>query len=223
MEGNETMKEKLLKNSPAAIALLIGGLTAAAGAALRNALSPEACPSDMEMLDSIMEELRYGDNNTIGVLGQDSRRNAHLVKKVERRAKNEGLFDVVVVTTISNKPNYRKIQDEIAESLGLRFDGQNIGVAGKKSISCLPKVFSFKNYKLDDENEIESRARRLRPRMLAEDRILVILHDVCSNGVDLDKVGIPYGAYHTGCKFLLTSASQDVLSNHMNAQKIFIT
>ncbi|MED6195817.1 hypothetical protein PIB30_041533 [Stylosanthes scabra] len=145
------------------------------------------------------------------------------VKKVERRAKNEGLFDVVVVTIISNKPNYRKIQDEIAEALGLRFDGQNIGVADKKSIACLPKVFSLKNYyKLNDENEIESRARRLRPRMLAEDRILVILSDVCSNGVDLDKVGIPYGIYHTGCKLLLTSSGEDVLSNHMSAQKIFI-
>ncbi|KAL1335836.1 hypothetical protein HN51_030286 [Arachis hypogaea] len=220
MDGKEKMKEKLEKYSPTAIALLIGELTAMAGAAIKNALSREACPSTTALLDDIMEELRYGHNDTIGVLGPDLRLNANLVEKVARRVENEGLFDAVVTTTVSNKPNYRKIQDEIARSLGLRFDGENTGTGvAKKGLRWLPKVFGSRNDKLNDE--IESRARRLRPRMLAEEKILVILRDVCSNGVDLEKVGIPYGIYHTGCKLLLTSASEDVLSNHMSAQRIF--
>ncbi|XP_057740924.1 uncharacterized protein LOC130958053 [Arachis stenosperma] len=221
MDGKEKMKEKLENYSPTAIALLIGELTAMAGAAIKNALSREACPSTTALLDDIMEELRYGHNDTIGVLGPDLRLNANLVEKVARRVENEGLFDAVVATTVSNKPNYGKIQDEIARSLGLRFDGENSGTGvAKKGIRWLPKVFGSRNNKLNND-EIESRARRLRPRMLAEEKILVILRDVCSNGVDLEKVGIPYGIYHTGCKLLLTSASEDVLSNHMSAQRIF--
>ncbi|MED6145583.1 hypothetical protein PIB30_026575 [Stylosanthes scabra] len=223
MTGKEIVKEKLEWYSPKLIAILIGQSIAAVGAGIRNALSREACPSTTALLDDIMEELRTGNSNTIGVLGTDLRINANLVKKVTRRAQNEGLFDAVVMTTISNKPSYGKIQDEIAKALEFRFDGENIGgTRSNKSKRWLPKVFGLKKGKLMNDEKIESRARRLRPRMLAEDKILVILLDVCGNGVDLDKVGIPYGAYHTGCKLLLTSASADVLSNHMSAQKLFI-
>ena len=153
----------------------------------------EACRSRTVALNGIMEALTCGDNNIIGVLGPESTENADLLEKVSRRAKRDGLFDVVVMATVSHKPNNTRIQDEIAEALGLKFG---------------------------DEKDVAKRAKRLRERILMEQKILVILHDLCK-GLDLDKVGIPYGADHTGCKLLLTSASEEVLSKEMHAQKIF--
>ncbi|MED6195818.1 hypothetical protein PIB30_041534 [Stylosanthes scabra] len=178
-------------------------------------------PYGKDMSDVITSEVRYGSNHIIGVLGLDSVLTTYVVEKVKRRVENEGLFDAVVMVTVTNKPNYKKIQDEIAKALGMKLDDDNIGVA-KKGIRWRDITWGFRKNKLNDE--IESRARRFHPRMLAEDKILVILHDLCSKakGVDLDKVGIPYGTYHTGCKLLLTSTNEDVLSNHMSAQKIFI-
>ena len=67
-------------------------------------------------------------------------------------------------------------------------------------------------------------AERLSERipLLMEQKILVnvILRDLYK-GLDLEKVGIPHGADHAGCKLLLTSASEEVLSKEMHAQKIF--
>ena len=158
-----------------------------------NAFYREACQSRTEALDGIMEALTSGHNNTIGVCGPESTANADVVEKVSRRAKKDGLFDVIVIAIVSRKPNNRRIQDEIAEALGLKFD---------------------------DEKDVAKRARRLRERILMEQKVLVILRDLCRS-LDLDVVGIPYGADHTGCKLLLTSASEEVLSNQMHAQKIF--
>ncbi|QHO14751.1 uncharacterized protein DS421_10g288970 [Arachis hypogaea] len=87
----------------------------------------------------------------------------NLEKIVKRRVeKDASLFGAVVMTTVSNEPNYRNIQDDIAKALKLSFDGENIGVKTKKSKRWLPKVFGSKNGGRFNDEIIESRARRLR-------------------------------------------------------------
>lgn len=146
----------------------------------------------------------------------------NLEKIVKRRVeKDASLFGAVVMTTVSNEPNYRNIQDDIAKALKLSFDGENIGVKTKKSKRWLPKVFGSKNGGRFNDEIIESRARRLRQRMLDENKILVILFDVCSNGLDLDKVGIPYGTCHAGCKLLVTAL--DTLQRYRAGTRTYST
>ncbi|TYG95884.1 hypothetical protein ES288_A11G303900v1 [Gossypium darwinii] len=50
--------------------------------------------------------------------------------------------------------------------------------------------------------------------------VLIILDDLWKK-LDLAEVGIPFGSQHKGCKILLTSRYQNVLSNGMDATKTF--
>jgi hypothetical protein len=104
------------------------------------------------------------------------------VEEVKQIAKQLKLFDKVVMTHVSQNPDFKTIQGEIADLLGLRFD----------------------------EETIFGRANRLRQRIKMEKSILVILDNIWSM-LDLKKVGIPIGNEHNGCKLLMTSRNQDVL------------
>ena len=48
-----------------------------------------------------------------------------LAKEVARKAKNGKLFDQIVFTEVSQNPNIKKIQGEIAFKLGLKFDEES--------------------------------------------------------------------------------------------------
>ncbi|WJX17425.1 hypothetical protein P8452_07346 [Trifolium repens] len=98
------------------------------------------------------------------------------------KAKQLKLFDKVVITHVSQNPDFKTIQGEIADLLGLRFD----------------------------EETIFGRANRLRQRIKMDKSILVILDNIWSM-LDLKKVGIPIGNEHNGCKLLMTCRNQDVL------------
>ena len=174
-----------------------------------------AWPSRKEAIDDTVEALTCGHYNTIGVLGPESPGNADILKKVKRRAKRDGLFDVVVRATVSDKPNNREIQDKIAKALGLRFDDKKDVAKRAGRLRIGKALFCIR----DDVKDESERANTLRERIQRENKVLVMLHDLC-RGIDLDEVGIPYGAAHPGCMLLLTSASEEVLSEDMHAQKI---
>ncbi|KAI8004060.1 Disease resistance protein [Camellia lanceoleosa] len=114
-----------------------------------------------------------------------------MVKEVAKRAKEEKLFDEVVMAVVSQSPNEMKIQGEIGDNLGLEFK---------------------------EETE-RGRANRLCERLRGTKRILVILDDVWKR-LELNDIGIPFGDGHRGCKILLTSRF-DNACNDMNAQKKF--
>ena len=131
----------------------------------------------------------------------------HLVQEIAKEVKNDKLFDVVLMVTIS-QTNLERIQDEIAEQLGLRFE---------------------------ERTSSSGRANRLCERIKKEKTILIILDDLREK-IDMDKLGIPsldtwgkmnpekvgvplkddYKSY----KLLLTSRSQDILQKN-DAQKNF--
>ncbi|XP_039683128.1 uncharacterized protein [Medicago truncatula] len=132
--------------------------------------------------DDIVKALADLNSHNIGVYGLGGVGKTTLVEKVAVIAKKNKMFDKVVTTHVSENPDFKTIQGEIADSLGLQFV----------------------------EETVLGRANRLRQRIKMEKNILVILDDIWSI-LDLKKVGIPFGNKHNGCKLLMTSRNQDVL------------
>ncbi|KAI7997124.1 Disease resistance protein [Camellia lanceoleosa] len=143
------------------------------------------------IMNDVMEALKDDRFHMIAICGMGGVGKTTMVKEVAKRAKEEKLFDEVVMAVVSQSPNERKIQGEIGDKLGLEF-----------------------------KEETESgRADRLRERLRGTKRILVILDDVWEC-LELNDIGIPFGDGHRGCKILLTSRF-DHICNDMNAQKKF--
>ncbi|KAK9291467.1 hypothetical protein L1049_019415 [Liquidambar formosana] len=139
-----------------------------------------------------MEALKDDQINMIGIYGMGGVGKTTLVKEVAKQAEDhKDQFDEVVMAVVSQTPNFIKIQDEIADKLGLNF------VAKSES----------------------GRARELYDRIMQKKRSLVILDDIWER-VELEAIGIPSGANHKGCKIVLTSRKKDVC-NRMGTQKDF--
>ncbi|XP_031270765.1 uncharacterized protein LOC116129150 [Pistacia vera] len=174
----------------------------------------EAFDSRMQVLQEIMDTLKDVNVNMIGVYGMGGVGKTTLVKKVAWLTKENKLFDEVAVAEVTQTPDYKKIQEQIAFDLGLEF-GQ--------------------------ESEYQ-RAGLLRNRIKKEKNVLVIFDNIWTK-VDLDAIGIPFGdaegernddtiGIHLvdaerernddktrRCTILLTSRRQDLLSKDMNTQK----
>ncbi|KAJ7942942.1 Disease resistance protein [Quillaja saponaria] len=166
----------------------------------------EAYESRAKILNEIMEALKDPDLDMIGLYGLGGVGKTTLLEDIVRKAEKDNLFDVVVMTTVTQTQEVYKIQKEIAEMLGM---------------------------KLGEDSEI-IRASRLHDRLKQEKNVLVMLDDLWER-VDLSKIGIPFGSEHRGskigipfgsehkgCKLLLTSRDQEVLTNKMDAKKSFL-
>ncbi|XWS58810.1 hypothetical protein CRYUN_Cryun08bG0065600 [Craigia yunnanensis] len=152
----------------------------------------EAFDSRKQVFDEIMEALKDASINMLGVYGMGGVGKTTLVKEVARQVKEDKLFDSVVMAAVTQTPDIQKIQNQIADILGLKFD----------------------------EQSLTGRAHRLCERLKKEKTVLVVLDDIWVR-LDLEEVGIPLGDQQKGCKILLTSRDQDVLSNGMDAKKTF--
>ncbi|KAH1045584.1 hypothetical protein J1N35_036368, partial [Gossypium stocksii] len=150
----------------------------------------EEFESRTSILNGIMEALKDDSVSVVGVHGMGGIGKTTLVKEIARKVKGK-LFDSVVIATVTQAIDIEKIQNQIADFLGLKFEEQ----------SMVGKAF------------------RLRER-LKKERVLVVLDDIWGK-VDIEEVGIPLGDEHKGCKLLLTSRELNVLSNGMDAQKNF--
>ncbi|XP_050245316.1 uncharacterized protein LOC126693402 [Quercus robur] len=147
--------------------------------------------SRTKMRREVLEALRADKVNMIAICGMGGIGKTTMAKEIAKRAKDDKLFDEVVMAVVSQTPGLEMIQGQIAEMLGLEFDEE---------------------YPL-------ARAERLRKRLMDSKSVLVILDDVW-DAVDLEAVGIPYGGEHNRCKLLLTSRSEDACTR-MKTQKIF--
>ncbi|KAI7996908.1 Disease resistance protein [Camellia lanceoleosa] len=141
--------------------------------------------------NDVMEALKDDRFHMIAICGMGGVGKTTMVKEVAKRANKEKLFDEVVMAVVSQIPDKRKIQGEIGDKLGLKFE---------------------------EETE-RGRADRLCERLKGTKRILVILDDVWKR-LELNDIGIPFRDVHSGCKILLTSRFDNVC-NSMNAQKKF--
>ncbi|TYI08386.1 hypothetical protein ES332_A10G294800v1 [Gossypium tomentosum] len=141
--------------------------------------------------NGIMEALKDDSVSVIGVYGMGGIGKTTLAKEIASKVKGK-LFDSVVIATVTQAIDVEKIQNQIADLLGLKLEEQSM--VGK--------------------------ALRLRERLKKEVRILVVLDDIWAK-IDIEEVGIPLGDEHKGCKLLLTSKELNILSNEMDAQKCF--
>ncbi|XP_057512330.1 disease resistance protein At4g27190-like [Actinidia eriantha] len=139
----------------------------------------------------IMKALDDENINVIGICGMGGVGKTTIVEEVFRQANAEKKFDMIVMVVVSQTPNVTKIQDDVAQKLGLKLE--NFGNA--------------------------ERVSALTVRIKREKKILIILDDVWKR-LELEEVGVPFGEDHKGCKILLTSRSEDVCSE-MDAQKTF--
>ncbi|KAL5809788.1 hypothetical protein ACOSQ3_030479 [Xanthoceras sorbifolium] len=161
------------------------------------------------IFDDLMQALKEADVNFIGVYGMGGVGKTTLVNKVVRKAVEDKLFDVVVMVDVTEIPEIKNIQGQIADKLGLKFQ----------------------------EESLNGRAARLRLRLEKEKRVLVVLDNIWAK-LDLYSVGIPLGGEEKRSalqeedqkgrnneqrlfKILLTSRNLDVLRDYMNTQKEF--
>ena len=147
--------------------------------------------SRTKMRKEVLEALRTDKVNMIAICGMGGIGKTTMAKEVAKRAKDDKLFDEVVMVVVSQNQDLRSIQVHIAEMLGLQLV----------------------------EDSLLARAERLRKRLMDSKSVLIILDDVW-DALDLEDVGIPYGGQQNKCKILLTSRSEEACTQ-MKTQKIF--
>ncbi|KEH42482.1 NB-ARC domain disease resistance protein [Medicago truncatula] len=150
----------------------------------------EALDSRTSILNEIMLELKNPNIFMIGVHGMGGVGKTTLVKELAWKAENDGSFSSVVMATITDSPDVKKIQGQIVDALDMRFN----------------------------KEMIEGRAIQLRKRITKEKSILVILDDIWGR-LELEEVGIPCGDDHKGCKLVVISEDLNVLNREMGTQK----
>ncbi|KAK9024508.1 hypothetical protein V6N11_004667 [Hibiscus sabdariffa] len=140
--------------------------------------------SSKTAFNQIVQALKDDNISMVGLWGMGGVGKTTLVHEVGKQvqAQNPKLFDKVVITTVSQKPNFEAIQDQIAKYIG--FDMKTGD--GRRS-----------------EQELWLRLKK-------EERILIILDDVWTYVNIKEKIGIPVGEDHKGCKVLLTTRLQQV-------------
>ncbi|KAI9112197.1 hypothetical protein K1719_016720 [Acacia pycnantha] len=153
------------------------------GVGSTSATSSEKLESRKKIKEDIVLALRDPHISRVGVYGLGGVGKSTLVKEVAKQVKDDKLFDKVVMANISQVADLERIQYEIADFLGLRFE----------------------------EKTIIGKAARLQQRIKNERSILVILDDIWEI-LELDKLGVPLND-HKGCKLLLISRKLDILQN----------
>ncbi|XP_058071056.1 probable disease resistance protein At4g27220 [Magnolia sinica] len=115
-----------------------------------------------------------------------------LMKQVARKVNSEELFQEAIMVNLTQKPELKKIQDQIAEQLGLELKEESQVVrAGKLS-------------------------ERLTQDLLKGKKILLIFDNLWER-LDLDDIGIPLEWNDRGCKITFTTRKVEVCS-HMKSQ-----
>ncbi|GAU33591.1 hypothetical protein TSUD_359690 [Trifolium subterraneum] len=140
-----------------------------------------------EKYKELSDALKDDNNYITGLHGMGGTGKTTLAFKVGKDLKQSEQFAYVVDTIVSSTPDVKKIQDDIAGTLGLKWEDCNESDRHKKLISRLTKG----------------------------DKILVILDDVWNQDhpFNFDAIGIPEQGSHKGCRVLVTSRSQETLKN----------
>ncbi|XP_039119644.1 probable disease resistance protein At4g27220 isoform X2 [Dioscorea cayenensis subsp. rotundata] len=130
----------------------------------------------------ILEALKVEAVHIIGLCGMGGGGKTTLVKEVAKQAKKQNLFGEVVMVTVSQNIDLKRIQTVIAESLGLIFE----------------------------EKSVEVRAVKLADRLRGtEKKVMVILDDLWEP-LKLSVVGIQLPEMAATCKVVITTRNKDV-------------
>ncbi|KAI8562181.1 hypothetical protein RHMOL_Rhmol03G0014800 [Rhododendron molle] len=140
----------------------------------------------------IMDALKDSNVNKIGVYGLGGVGKTTLVKEVGDQML--GTFKQVAIAVVSKDLNVKEVQSKLAGSLDFKFKAE-----------------------ADDQ---EGRTTELWNKFRNGDEYLVILDDIWEK-VDLKAIGIPITDGKTGCKVVLTSRNEDLLSRRMEVNRNF--
>ncbi|KAF6143631.1 hypothetical protein GIB67_012430 [Kingdonia uniflora] len=114
----------------------------------------------------VIQALMDDQTKLVGIYGMGGVGKTTLMKEIRKKVEETKLFDKVVFATVSQNPDLRGIQTQIAESLGMRIE----------------------------EESIPARAAKLSARLKQEKSILLMLDDLWTRleltdvGMDLDEV-----------------------------------
>lgn len=150
-------------------------------------------PTRKSIMIEVIEKLKDEDFRRVGICGMGGVGKTTFVKEVIKVLQvDHKLFDEVVMAVVSQNPDYRKIQGQIGDALGLKFDKETI----------------------------QGRACQLHDRLKKINSVLVVLDDVWTE-LDFESIGIPNSnEHHKNCKVLFTSRVEDVCYK-MRSQKNF--
>ncbi|KAG6672370.1 hypothetical protein I3842_16G054300, partial [Carya illinoinensis] len=140
---------------------------------------------------NVLEALRDEKIDMIALCGMGGIGKTEMAKEIARRVKADSLFNKVAIAVVSQKADLIKVQDEIAEQLGLELH----------------------------EKTLVGRASQLYSRLMDSKSVMVILDDVWEP-LDLAAIGVIDAVKQKSCKILLTSRNEDTC-NWMRIQKIF--
>ncbi|KAB5529251.1 hypothetical protein DKX38_019332 [Salix brachista] len=228
----ESIEEKAVKISRRGKFDRVSYLPARRGIGDRSVKDYEAFESRRHVLDEILEALKDNDVNLVGVYGMAGVGKTTIVKKVAEQVKANRIFDVVVLAVVSKTPNLRRIQEEIADGLGFKFEAETDRVRAERLRERLEretKVLERETKALEEPKVLERETKALEretkaleePKVLErETKVLVILDDIWER-LDLDDVGIPSGSDNRGCKILMTSRDRNALYRGMDTKKLF--
>ncbi|KAK3420026.1 hypothetical protein EUGRSUZ_G00803 [Eucalyptus grandis] len=153
------------------------------------------------IMRDIMDALADNNNSVVGIYGMGGVGKSTLLMDVERRIREEKLFDWVAKADVSENPDIKKIQGDIADALGLS------DIKNKEYVSGRAELLH----------------RRLEDEERQQKKVLIILDNLWED-LNLKSVGIPCGLDNKvrGCKLLLTSRDRHVLRREMRCNKAFL-
>ncbi|XP_021716646.1 probable disease resistance protein At4g27220 [Chenopodium quinoa] len=140
--------------------------------------------SRVELIEEILKRLRDDKVDAVGIFGMGAIGKTTLVTEILNHKDIKTMFKEIIMVEISEAPNMERIQDQIAEKVGLKLDGVH---------------------------SVEQRRTSLYNRLERVSKILIILDNVWAK-LDLNKVGIPKPHVNQNkfCKILVTSREKNV-------------
>ncbi|XP_039139941.1 disease resistance protein UNI-like [Dioscorea cayenensis subsp. rotundata] len=145
--------------------------------------------------EKILEALKDEAVHSIGLWGMRGVGRTTLVKEVVKQAK--GLFGRVVMVTASQNIDLNRFQTDIANSLGLFFEEDRLGLGLGLGLGVRTWDSQMRVFKLE---------KKLRD---SKKKVLVIFHDL-QETFNLSSVGIKLPQMGTNCKVVITARNKYV-------------
>lgn len=155
--------------------------------------NPREFDSRKSTLRDIIEALKDDSIRIVRICGMGGVGKTTMLKEVEKRAREQYLFDEIGKAELTDKPDVRRIQGYLARSLGLV---------------------------LKEDDSSSARADQVRDRLNYKDKRILLIVDNVWRGEDMEQVGIALSNQQMRCKIMLTSRSEDVCAG-LRFQKMF--